>query len=163
RLPAFGLTPAKGRELRALLERKPETKLHAFVDAELYDGVMPLVTARIPGERGDEFVFTAHMDEPGASDNASGTALAMELMRALAASVGPKGTLPGCGVRFFASVEARGLQAYLNTKQYRHAISGINLDMVGYDHTAGRTHLDVLSARPATPSILELLLKEACE
>ena len=163
RLPAFGLTPARGRELRAMLARNPGAKLHAVVDAELYDGVLPLVTACLPGRRSDEFVITAHMDEPGASDNASGAALGMEIMRCLAAESNARGRKALYGVRFFASVEARGLQAYLNTRGYRRALCGINLDMVGYDHTAGRTRLDVLCAQPSTPSILEFLLKESCE
>ena len=164
RLPAFGLTPRLGRELRAILQRNSDARLSAFVDSDLSDGVMPLVTARLPGVSRQEFVLTAHMDEPGASDNASGVALAMELLRCLAAESEKTGRPPNYTIRFIASVEARGLQAYLNTGQFKAAvIGGLNLDMVGYDHTAGRTHLDVFAALPSAPSLLEHLATTACE
>jgi aminoglycoside N3'-acetyltransferase/aminopeptidase-like protein len=164
RLPAFGLSPQTGKSLRKMLAPNPDLRLHAQVDAQLYDGTLPLVTARLPGKSHSDFVLTAHMDEPGASDNASGTALAMEVLRCFAERAAKRGELPEIGVRFYASVEARGLQAYLNTRSVgRNAVvAGLNLDMIGYDHTDGRTKLDLASAQPATPSALEVLMCELC-
>ena len=165
RLPAFALSPQTGRTLRKMLAKNPALRLHARVDAQLYDGTLPVVTARLPGRSRSEFVITAHMDEPGASDNASGTALAMEVLRCFAARARASGERPAVGIRFFASVEARGLQAYLNTRPMgRDAVlAGLNLDMLGYDHGEGRTKLELISALPAAPSALEALMCELCE
>ena len=162
RLPAFGLTPKLGRKLRSLLAANPKLTVQARVDAQLYDGTLPLVTARLPGRGPGEFVLTAHMDEPGASDNTSGTAMAMETMRCLAEHAQKTDELPAVGVRFFASVEARGLQAYLNTRPVpRHGYSGgLNLDMIGYDQTDGRRGMDLISAQPSAPSALAEYLRE---
>lgn len=162
RLPAFALTPEYGRTLRALAARAP-VKLQACVDARLYDGTFPLVTAFLPGATNQEIVLTSHMDEPGASDNASGTALCMELLRALAAySVAGKKPLQR-GIRFFASVEARGLQAYLNATTPdagKNVVAGLNLDMLSYDHTGGRTLLKVLAAAPHVSTYVDALLEK---
>ncbi|HYF52234.1 MAG TPA: AAC(3) family N-acetyltransferase [Planctomycetota bacterium] len=164
RLPLFGLTPAVGRKLRALIKQRGTVRLHAKVDSRLYNGTFPLVTARLPGTFYKEFVLTAHMDEPGASDNASGTALAMETLRSLAEFVHARKKPFYHGIRLFCSVEARGLQAYLNTQKYgRQVIGGLNLDMLAYDHTVGRTRFDILPAIPGTPSAMEVLLREGAQ
>ena len=162
RLPAFGLTPKMGLRLRKLLADNPKLQLRACVDAQLYDGTLPLVTARLPGLLRKEFVITAHMDEPGASDNTSGTALAMETMRCLAEHARKSGEIPAVSIRFFASVEARGLQAYLNTRpgsKYGYA-GGLNLDMIGYEQSVGRSGLTVTSVQPTAPSVLAAIIRE---
>ncbi len=164
RLPAFSITPAKGKILRRLLQQGRPVRLHAWVDSKFYNGVLPVVSALLPGAGWDEVVITAHLDEPGASDNASGVAVAMELMRTLAAFTQERGRPLNRGVRFYASTEVRGLQAHLNEqKRRRTVIAGINLDMVGYEHTFGRTQLDIMSAQPLAPSFLEFILNELAE
>lgn len=164
RLPGFSLTPARGMVLRRLLESHRTVRLQAHVDARLYDGSLPLISAFLPGESHHEIVLTAHMDEPGASDNASGTALAMEVMRALAGYVKARGGKLKRGVRFLSSVEARGIQAYINTTRYgKSVMAGINLDMVGCDHLTGRTCLDLIAVSPACPSYLEVLLGQLAD
>lgn len=161
RLPAFGLTPALGRKLRALIAKEKHVLLRAKVDSQLYNGVLPLVTAALPGAGRGEFVLTAHMDEPGASDNTSGTAIAMEIMRVLAQYVRKRGGPLPHTVRFLASVEARGLQAHINLNRYgRGLVGGMDLDMLGYDQRVGRAPLEITSALPAGPSGLEFLLCE---
>jgi hypothetical protein len=83
------------------------------------------------------------------------------VLRGLAAYVQQRGQALAYGVRLLASVEVRGLQGYLNTSGYgRQVLCGMNLDMLGYDHTSGRTSLEVVGCRPSTPSGLEWLLGE---
>src|SRR5205807_2041814 len=87
------------------------------------------------------------------------TAIAMELLRALDAYARARGKPLKRSVRFYASVESRGLQGLLNTPGFRAVPSaGLNLDMLGYDHNYGRTKLRIESARPIAPSFLEPLL-----
>jgi len=164
RLPAFALTPGGGRALRALLAQGP-VKLHARVDAKIYDGTSPLVTAFLPGATNQEIVLTAHMDEPGASDNASGAAMCMELLRALAAYTAARKKPLQRGVRFYSSVEARGLQAYLNatkTDAGKNVVAGLNIDMVSYDQVDGRTQFKVMAATPHRFTYLDAMLEELC-
>jgi aminoglycoside 3-N-acetyltransferase len=161
RLPAFGLTPKVGARLRKLIAKNTSLRLHAVVDSRLYDGSIPLVNARLKGKSAAEIVLTAHMDEPGASDNCSGTALAMEVLRALAEYAAARGEPLKRSVRLLSSVESRGIQGYMaNRINVRNIIAGLNLDMLGYDQRVGRAPLSIYSACPVTPSCLELLLAE---
>jgi aminoglycoside 3-N-acetyltransferase len=165
RLPAFALTPEGGRTLRALAA-SGSVKLHARVDAKLYDGTFPLVTAYLPGATNQEIVLAAHMDEPGASDNASGTAMCMEQLRAFAAFAASRKKPLQRGIRFYASVEARGLQAYLNTTNPgagKNVLAGLNIDMISYDHTDGKTLLKILAAAPHNFTYLDALLEELAD
>ena len=159
RLPAFGLTPDTGKLLRKWMARNSALRLHASVDARLYDGFVPLVNARLKGESDDEIVLTAHMDEPGASDNASGSAVAMEVLRALAQFAKKRGRPLRRSIRLLSSIEARGIQALIATQPFVNKIkAGLNLDMIGYDQRVGRAPLDIISALPSVPSCLENLL-----
>jgi aminoglycoside 3-N-acetyltransferase len=159
RLPSFILTPEKGKMLRALL-KKQKVLLRAVVRSRLYNGTLPLVSALLPGSSHEQIVITAHMDEPGASDNASGTAVAMELLRAAAQLVEKRKTPLRRGLRLFLSWEVRGLQAFINTRKVRGKfLGGLNLDMVGCDHREGKTQLDVFGMQPLGPSYIDSLLQ----
>jgi aminoglycoside 3-N-acetyltransferase len=164
RLPAFGLTPNAGARLRRLMAKNKKLRLRAHVDARLYDGAIPLVNARLQGQSGDEIILTAHMDEPGVSDNGSGTAVAMEVMRVLARHAKKLGRQLRRTVRLLSSVETRGIQAFLaNQEKPIRARAGLDLDMIGCDPRVGRAPLVLTFARPATPSFLEPLLTGLAE
>ena len=161
RLPAFSITPRRGRMLRELIARHGKVRVNACVASRLYDGRIPLVSAALPGVDEREILLTGHMDEPGASDNASGVAVSMEILRALAAWVKKRGRPLRHTVRIMFSGEVRGIQGYLNLHGH-HApvIAGLNLDMVGASHRKARSSLYIESARPFSPSFLDALLGE---
>ncbi|MEI8241674.1 MAG: AAC(3) family N-acetyltransferase [bacterium] len=131
-VPCFSLSPAAGARLKALLQTEPALHLRARVQAERAAGKAPLVTATL-GQGQPEVYLCAHLDEPGAQDNASGVGVAIEALRALqAATRGPGGKPPRRAIRVFFSVEVRGMQAWLNSrKRVPGFLAGLNLDMVG--------------------------------
>jgi aminoglycoside 3-N-acetyltransferase len=127
-VPCFSLSPAAGARLKALLQTKPAIHLRARVQAERKAGTMPVVTATL-GQGQPEVYLCAHLDEPGAQDNASGVGVAIEALRALQAAPGKP---PRRTIRVFFSVEVRGIQAWLNSRnRVPSFLAGLNLDMVG--------------------------------
>ncbi len=156
----FAVSPETGRRLRALLAAG-SVRVRATVTATLEPGELPVVTGYLRGRTGQEVLITAHMDEPGANDNASGVAVALGIGRMLASAT-RSGWTPERGVRFFFSVETRGLMAFLNTnpKLFHNGVSGLNLDMLGADQAASGATLKIAHNQPALPDpILPLLLR----
>ncbi|MGE5653033.1 MAG: DUF4910 domain-containing protein [Bacillota bacterium] len=147
--PCFGfvLSPKLGdhlrrlcREMAASHERNPELpaapKVHAEVQARLYDGAIENVSGFIPGETDEEILITAHLCHPqhSANDNASGVAVALESIRTLSDLIScgklPK---PRRGIRILLVPEMTGTYAYLasNPERIPKTLAAINLDMVG--------------------------------
>lgn len=147
----FAISPRTGQRLRRLLQSGP-VRVRAFVEAELKAGTMPVITGFIPGRVKQEILVTAHVDEPGANDNASGVMMALELGRMLA-SLKRKGWQPEKGIRFMFSVETRGLMAMLNLNRrfFRNAVLGLNLDMLGCDQSASGVKLKLAVNPPPLP------------
>lgn len=153
----FGLPAARGARLRAALDAHGDGSVvvHARVESRLYDGSVPVVTGLLPGETDDEVVVTGHLCEPGANDNVSGPALAVETARALAA-LSKDGRIPPLkrGVRLCHTYEVRGTNAYVNEDgAARRPIAGINLDMVAREQT---NH--VFRTTPTLPAYTDALL-----
>jgi hypothetical protein len=109
-----------------------------------------VVSAVLPGTdpAAGEVVLTAHLchQEPGANDNASGSAAILEVGRALQAAMA-RGTLPRPrrSIRFLWMPEIAGAQAWLvrNPEIARRLVAGLHMDMVGglLSTTRGTFHL----------------------
>lgn len=92
----FSLSPrAAGRLGEALAAGGGRARVRVAVDVKVGRSRATTVELRIPGERADAavVVLVAHVDEPGAHDNASGAAAQLELARAIAAGLA-SGALP---------------------------------------------------------------------
>ena len=80
---AFSVSGKVGTRLRRLIETEHEVLVHAKVDAELFKGEQRVLTAVIEGREfpTEEVALIAHLchPRPSANDNASGSALLMEL------------------------------------------------------------------------------------
>ena len=137
----FVLSPREGDRLRALIKKQAQdggepVRVRAQVDARLYDGDLEVVTALIPGKAEEEVIVVAHLchPQPSANDNASGSATALEMARALQRLI-TTGQLspPRRSIRFLWVPEITGTFAYLATHETEipHIIAGVNLDMVG--------------------------------
>jgi hypothetical protein len=135
----FVLTQRQGQALRRLLaEAEEPVRVRAKVDSRLYDGLMEVVSAAIPGKQDEEVVVVAHLCHPipSANDNASGAAAALEAARTLQALVS-SGRLPAPKrtIRFLWLPEMTGSLAYLAGREAEldRMVAGVNLDMVGED------------------------------
>ncbi len=161
-VPCFSLSPTAYARLRALLRTDPRMRLRARVRASRSTaGSTPLVTATL-GQGQPEVYLCAHLDEPGAQDNASGVGVAIEALRAIqAAGRGPARRPPLRAIRVFFSVEVRGLQAWANSIPKMPAfVAGLNLDMVGREpETLGLMRLG--RGWPGQPHFAPYLLEAA--
>jgi len=142
---AFVLTPRQGMNLRALLKRSETVKVRASVKAKSYDGTLKLVDALIPGQnREEEFLIIAHLFEPGANDNASGSALSIEIARAIQTLINKnKLPQPRRSIRILLSHEFVSIMAYACTQGdiVKRMFGGINPDMVGEDQSLCKSAL----------------------
>jgi len=156
----FGLTRARGAQLREALDEHGDGQVHvhARVASSLYDGYLPVVTGLLPGGSDEEIVVTGHLCEPGANDNTSGPALAVEVVRAIGAMT-RSGAIPPLrrGIRLCHTYEVRGTNAYVNEHgASRSVVAGLNLDMV-----ARRETNHVFRTTPTRPAYTDALLLEA--
>ena len=132
----FVVSPARGAELRARLAAGERLEVEAEVVTRRFATGAPLVTALLPGALPGEVLVTAHLchPQPGANDNGSGVAAALEAARALA-SLAREGVLaaPRRSIRFLWMPEFTGTYAWLANGPGRAArtVAAINLDMVG--------------------------------
>ncbi len=88
--------------------------------------------SRLPDER---FVFSAHVQEPGANDNASGVGAQVEMAR-VAASLFKAGTInPARTITMLWGLEIRSTDRYItqDSVRARGIRWGLSLDMVGED------------------------------
>ncbi len=144
---AFSLSHRAGMELVEMLERGEKITIRARVKATEYEADMQVPTAVIKGDGStdQEVVLAAHLFEgvakQGAMDNASGSALILEIARAWKKLI-DDGTLPRPRrtVRFLWVPEISGTIAYL--RRYPDAakktIAAISVDMAGGDVNKSR-------------------------
>jgi aminopeptidase YwaD len=138
-LKAFGFKSSwrAASRLRERLRAGP-VRVRVEVKSTFYDGPNRSLVAEIPGRsRPDErIVMVAHIQEPGANDDASGCATLLGLARALAEAVSAGALPPPARTLTFMWVdEVRGSQQWLSDRpaeakgvQYMFA-----LDMTGED------------------------------
>lgn len=161
-LPAFALSPRQGKWLRGLIAKQP-VRLRARVDAVLYDGRLEMVSGLVKGKTDREVALMAHFAEPGANDNASGTALCVEIMRTLRALIqAGKLPRPRRGLRCWLTHEVYSLQAHAVTdpEAMARVIAAHNLDMIGEDMARCGSVLMYQDSPDAAPSFINHLLRE---
>ncbi|HWW59940.1 MAG TPA: DUF4910 domain-containing protein [Thermoanaerobaculia bacterium] len=134
---AFMVSLKTTRTLQVRLKSEP-IRLHATVRAGQEPGAYEIATATIPGGelRGQEIVFSCHLDHPrpGANDNASGCATILEVARTLSKLIAEKRLEPPRRtIRFVFPPEIEGTLALLNGKPEIAARikAAVHLDMVG--------------------------------
>ncbi|MBK7596945.1 MAG: M28 family peptidase [Gemmatimonadetes bacterium] len=99
------------------------------------DAVERTVVAEVRGRtRGDErFVYSAHVQEPGANDNASGVGAQLEMARVAADLVRSGAIDPARTITFLWGLEIRSTDRYISQDSVRATGIkwGLSLDMVG--------------------------------
>lgn len=161
----FALSRRQEKELLSLFESGEKVMMRASVDAELFDGDMPVLEAKIIGKEypEQEIILMAHLDhyKPGANDNASGSAGLFEMVRNILALT-EKGDIPPLKrtLRFLWLPEMHGAAAYLTEHQglKETGICGMNLDMIGEDYVLCRSNFNLFCSPYSVPGYIDDVL-----
>ncbi|MCC6651134.1 MAG: DUF4910 domain-containing protein [Candidatus Eisenbacteria bacterium] len=158
----FVLTPDRGEELRSRLATGERVQLEAEIVSRFAPADIALVSATLPGDLPGEVLVTAHLCHyrPGANDNASGVAAALESARALAA-LRDAGALPAGRrtVRWLWMPEFTGTYAWMERRpECFLTVAAINLDMVGEDQAQCASEQQLERAPHFAASFAEELL-----
>jgi aminopeptidase YwaD len=163
--PSFGFkaTPRATRRLRERLAAGP-VRVHVAVDTVFHRRPVRTLVAEFPGARwpDDRVALVAHVQEPGANDNASGSgtllATALALQKAIAEGALPR---PARTLTLLWGDENRMSDAWIaaDAARLKGVVAMMSLDMTGEDTTkTGGTFLIEKSpdptavwARPSDP------------
>lgn len=135
---AFLISSRRAQELRTVMRQGKPLRMRAVVEAEFSDGNIDVVSGLIQGSKfpNEEIVVTAHLDhyKPGANDNASGSASALEIARTLNQLIQEKKLpRPLRTIRFLWVPEYSGSYAWFS----KHLddpvkrLANLNFDMLG--------------------------------
>jgi len=133
---AINLSYAARTALLAQLE-KGSLKIKVQIETKIYPSEELALVAEIRGSKKPEerFVFSAHVQEPGANDNASGVGALAEMAR-VAANLVKKGSIsPDRTLTFLWGIEIRSTRRYIqqDSTRAKGILWGMSLDMVGED------------------------------
>ena len=134
----WGMPISRGAldSLRASLARGP-VRVRAMTTTRLFPSVERTVVAEVHGtDRPDErFVFSAHVQEPGANDNASGVGALAEAARVLAVLTKNGTAVPRRTITMLFGNEIAQTRNFLadDSVRTRGVKWGLSLDMVGED------------------------------
>jgi hypothetical protein len=163
---AFAVSGKVGMRLHRLVQTEREVIVHAMVRAELFEGEQPVLSAVIDGRehRNEEVLLLAHLchPRPGANDNASGSALLLEIARTITTLIEREQLpLPLRTIRFLWVPEFFGTVAYLHAhpELAHRIISGINCDMVGENAQTCGGVLNLRRTPDSLPSFINDLLE----
>ena len=140
KLRAFGFKASwrAATRLREALKRDPGTRVRVEIESSFYTGPVRSLVAEIPGRTrpAERIVIVAHVQEPGANDNASGCATLYGLARAMQEAIA-RGAIPPPDrtITFLWLDEIRGSRQWLTTypaeaKAVQYMFS---MDMTGED------------------------------
>ncbi|MBA2301931.1 MAG: M28 family peptidase [Acidobacteria bacterium] len=154
---AFGFKASwrAARRLRAALKQNAAAEIKVDIQSSFYSGPVRSLTAEIPGRSrsAGRVVIVAHVQEPGANDNASGCATLYGLARALQEAIS-RGALPRPErtLTFMWVDEIRGSRQWISAhpNEARGVRYMFSMDMTGEDVSkTGGTFLVEKQADPA--------------
>ena len=168
---AFMLSPAAGTALRSRISAGETVRVRAHVRVATYSPAkIEMVTAEIPGRSTSaprDLVFSAHLDHqnPGANDNASGSAALLEIARTLLSLI-KQGVLPAPKntIRFWWVTEITGTETYFRNRPEEAAkiALDINIDQAGGDKDY-RNDLVFIREPEWLPTLANDLFEDLCE
>lgn len=130
------LSYAARERLKAALAKGPVT-VKVVVNTKIYASEELTLVANVRGKKRphERFVFSAHVQEPGANDNASGVGALAEMARTTAQLVKKKKVIPQRTLTFLWGDEIVSTRRYIQDDSIRaKGIKwGLSLDMVGED------------------------------
>lgn len=123
-------------KLLAKLAKGP-LKVRVHIETRIFPSEERAIIAEIKGRRQAEerFLFSAHVQEPGANDNASGVGALAEMARVAARLVKTGAIQPDRTLTFLWGDEIRATQRYIEQdgERAKGIRWGMSLDMVGED------------------------------
>jgi len=135
---AILLSTAARDTLRGRLARGP-VSLEVAIHTETYPAEELTLVADVRGARrpDERFVLSAHVQEPGANDNATGVAVQLDVARTVAELLRDGDVDPARTITFVWGDEITAIARYLREDEDRAAGVrwGMSLDMVGEDTT----------------------------
>ncbi|HUW82847.1 MAG TPA: DUF4910 domain-containing protein [Phycisphaerae bacterium] len=144
----LAVTRRQMARLAELADRHGRLRLRVRVEARLYEGALPFVSARLAGQdpSDQEVILLGHLYEQGANDNATGCASILEIARSLAAAVAA-GHLarPRRSIRFLLMGESYGSLAYAirNFERMQRTIAGLCVDTGAGPPELARCHYQI--------------------
>jgi aminopeptidase YwaD len=135
---SWGMPISRGAldSLRAALTRGP-VKVRVVAKTRLFPSQERAIVAEVRGSThpAERFVYSAHVQEPGANDNASGVGALIEIARALAEVSRTGGAIPKRTITMLFGNEIAQTRNFLadDTVRTRGVKWGLSLDMVGED------------------------------
>lgn len=122
--------------LRAALAKGPAS-VHVKIETKIYRAEELTIVANARGSvtPDERFVYSAHVQEPGANDNATGVATLAEMARTTAQLIQQKKFIPQRTITFLWGDEIVSTDRYIKDDGKRAAGIkwGLSLDMVGED------------------------------
>ncbi|MCZ4245402.1 M28 family peptidase [Pedobacter punctiformis] len=116
---------------------KGAVKLKVNIETKVYPSEELTIVANVKGsvKPQERFVFSAHVQEPGANDNASGVGTLAEMARLTAALYQSKKIKPQRSLTFLWGDEIVSTRRYIteDTVRAKGILWGMSLDMVGED------------------------------
>ncbi|NIM90107.1 MAG: DUF4910 domain-containing protein [Candidatus Aminicenantes bacterium] len=161
----FALSRRQEKEILSLFQSGKKVIMKAKVKAELFDGEMPVLEAKINGAEypDQEIIVMGHLDhyKPGANDNASGSAGMVEMARNLLDLV-KRGEIPPLKrtIRFLWLPEIHGAAAYLaeHSGLKEKGIVGLNLDMIGENYYLCESRFHLIQSPYSVPGYINDVL-----
>ena len=151
---AFKASLRAATQIRERLKRGP-VRVKVTVQSTFYDGPSRMVVAEIPGtvKPHERIVMVAHIQEPGANDDASGCGTLLAMAIALQQAIAAKALAPpGRTLTFIWGDENRGSRAWLTA--HPEQATGVqymfSMDMTGED--TAKTGGTFLIEKQADPS-----------
>ncbi|QPH38813.1 M28 family peptidase [Pedobacter endophyticus] len=113
------------------------TKIKVDIETKIYPSQELTIVANLQGsvKPKERFVFSAHVQEPGANDNASGVGTLAEMARLTAELYKAKKIMPQRTLTFLWGDEITSTRRYIteDTARAKDIMWGMSLDMVGED------------------------------
>ena len=167
----FSISRKQALELIKLLKKGTKVLVHAKIKANLYEGKMHVLSTKIDGSESpnEEIILVTHIchPAPSANDNASGSALLLEVYRTIISLIRErKIEKPHRTIRFLWVPEFHGTIPWIEEQIKQESfkpIYCINLDMVGEHPALVGYPFTFNKASVSTPSYLNDLISEIIE
>jgi len=155
--PGFVLTPTQGQKIRTQIGKGKEVVARGYARTIFYPGNFENVSLLFPGEEKEEILLIAHLchPRPSAGDNASGSAVLLEVATALKKLLDSGEISPlKFGIRLLWVPEMTGTYAYLASREKGNPkiLGALNLDMVGQKQEVGGGSLIIENPPQASSS-----------